>query len=177
MRPVVELVDLPLPNQPVARKRLTARLLLLAKMPSSLLPPATDDCSRRHLKRPRIRSIRLELVKRSSSSLFGSVVGAVELCNKPVVVPDPTVASPPAAGLSSSLPLSSGSIFAVTPSSSSRSVRATVFVGFLFVESALAFRAGNSGRVIGVDDRFTDPFGPLLPIDVLREFAASNGDA
>lgn len=37
MRPVVELVDFPLPNHPVARKRLSARLLPLAKMPSSLL--------------------------------------------------------------------------------------------------------------------------------------------
>lgn len=35
---MLEFVDLPLPNHPVARSRFTARLLLLEKIFSSLLP-------------------------------------------------------------------------------------------------------------------------------------------
>lgn len=86
IRPVVELVDLPLPN--TLRNRLTARLLLFAKIPSSVFVPfalfvaavvvdGVVDCSRRHLSRPRIRSIKFELVNRNNSSLFGSTLGCV----------------------------------------------------------------------------------------------------
>lgn len=101
MRPVLEFVDLPLPNHPVARSKLTARLLLLEKILSALSPPllalvwVVDCCwlcgpvgvprlflllllfwfecllcSRRHRSRPKIRSIRLEVVKCINSSLF-----------------------------------------------------------------------------------------------------------
>lgn len=201
--PVVELVDFPLPNHPVARRRLTARLLLFAKMPSSLVLLAllllllvlvafdafvlcTFDCSRRHLRRPRMRSIKFELVKRNNSSLFGSLFVVVVFCSKPVVVVSaPTVKLLAFVRFASSLLGSSGSTFAVMPSSSISNVRTTFgFEFFLFVDSvvdefvAFAFRAGSSGNVIGVDDRFVVAFIPLpLAIDVFREFVFSNGDA
>lgn len=87
MRPVLELVDLPLPNHPVARRRLTARLLLFEKRLSSLcwLPlllwpvplvgpplPVTEgfERSRRHRNRPSIRSIKLDVVNVINSSLL-----------------------------------------------------------------------------------------------------------
>lgn len=133
-----------------------------------------------------MRSIKFELVNRNNSSLFGSPpFGAVVLCSSPVVV---VVVSVPTAvvlifsRLSSSLELSSDSTFAVIPSSSMSSVRATGFDFFVvsmplkFVD--FVFRTGSSGRVIGVDDEFVEPLGPLpLAIDVFREFDVNNGDA
>lgn len=84
MSSVVELVDLPLPNQPVDRSKFTARLLLFENRLSALLAqwllplfgvpsPATFcgfDRSRRQRKRPSIRSIRLDVVKVTNSSLL-----------------------------------------------------------------------------------------------------------
>lgn len=136
-----------------------------------------------------MRSIKLELVNRNNSSLFGStfaaVVVVVVFCNNPVVV-SVVVIFNELTWLSSSFELSSDSTFAVMPSSSISNVRAaTGFVFFtLFVVSvplafgAFVFRAGSSGNVIGVDDKFADGIAPFpLAIDVFREFALSNGDA
>lgn len=83
---------------------------------------------------------------------------------------------------------------AVIPSSSMSSALAALdFVDFLLwfagvsallecvvvVVVFVLFRAGSSGSVIGVDDRFADAPPAALPlaIDVFREFALSNGDA
>lgn len=108
IRPVVEFVDLPLPNHPVARSKFTARLLLFDRRFSSLplapllvpLPPLAVFlllcalpplrfvrlmCSRRHLKRPKRRSIKFELVNDNSSSVFVSVPSFVAGERMPLV--------------------------------------------------------------------------------------------
>lgn len=86
---VVELVDFPLPNQPVERSKLTARLLFFANRLSSLfcvffvrwifgslIAPLPDTLSggfarsRRHRKRPNMRSIKFDVVNETNSSLL-----------------------------------------------------------------------------------------------------------
>lgn len=72
------------------------------------------------------------------------------------------------------------------PSSSISSVRATGLVFFVIVGVSVVvkfvdfiLRAGSSGNVMGVDDRFVEALAAPFPLasDVFRELVVSNGDA